>query len=146
MNDSSERNGLTERLQRMNNPNKLGYIVLLTNNGQIITTFTIKGKVSATGSQLTNTQNVVIKSCGDKNEDRCAIVVDSMNDDGSWGPAEGGKKGIFFFTTNGVLVEWNGLWHYSDTPPMMTSTPLVILPVNAKPSTNEGHLLGAGQK
>jgi hypothetical protein len=146
MNDSAERTNMTERLLRMNNPNKIGYVALVSNFGQILTTFTIKGKVSSTASQLTNTQNISVRSCGDKGEDRCAISTDSMGDDGSYGPEEGGKNGIFFFTTAGVLVEWNGLWHYSDTPITMTSKPVVIMPVDAKPTTNEGRLLGSGQK
>jgi len=147
MNDSSERNNLTERLLRMNNPNKLGYITLVGQGGQIIATFTIKGKVSSTASQLTNTQNVIVKRCGSSDDnDYCSIAVDSMGDDGSYGPEEGGKHGIFFFTTAGVLVEWNGLWHYSDAPAHLTSAPIVVLPEGARPSTNEGYLLGDGQK
>jgi hypothetical protein len=139
MNDSSERANLTERLLRMNNPNKIGYVTLLTQNGSVMATFTIKGKVSATGSQLTNTHNVIARYSQ-------ATVVDSMGDDGSYGPEEGGKAGIFFFTTSGVLVEWSGLWQYSDAPVHLTSAPLVVMSADAKPTTNEGHLLGDGQK
>jgi hypothetical protein len=139
MNDSTERAQLSERLQRMNDPNKIGYVTLLSANGQVIATFTIKGKISSTGSQLTNTQNVQVKYS-------TATVVDSMGDDGSYGPEEGGKKGIFFFTTAGVLVEWNGVWQYADAPVHLTTPPLVVLSADAKPSTNEGHLLGQGQK
>jgi len=146
MNDSAERANMTERLLRMNNPNKLGYVTLVAQTGQVIATFTIQGKVSSTASQLTNTQNVIVRSCGPKNEDYCAMAVDSMGDDGSYGPEEGGTHGIFFFTTGGVLVEWSGLWHYSDTPAHLTSAPVVVLPDGAKPSTNEGYLLGDGQK
>src|SRR5580658_6718220 len=74
MNDSAERANLTERLVRMNNPNKLGYLTLVTQSGQILATFTIKGKVSSTASQLTNTQNVIVRNCGDKGDDRCAMA------------------------------------------------------------------------
>jgi hypothetical protein len=140
MNDSAERANLTERLLRMNNPNKIGYVTLMTQNGQVIATFTIKGKVSSTASQLTNTQNV------QSAWSNAAVVVDSMGDDGSYGPEEGGKNAIFFFTTAGVLIEWSGLWQYADAPVTMRTPPLVVLPVDAKPSTNEGRLLGTGQK
>ena len=146
MNDSAERANLTERLLRMNNPNKIGYVNLLTNNGQVLAHFVIKGKVSSTASQLTNTKNVIVRNCGDKGEDRCAIDVDSMGDDGSYGGEEGGKKGIFFFTATGVLMEWNGKWSYTDAPLASSTPPLVVLPANATPSTNEHYLLGDGQK
>jgi len=139
MNDSSERANLTERLLRMNDPNKIGYVTLLSANGQVIASLTIKGKLSSTGSQLTNTHNVEATY-------GTATVVDSMGDDGSYGPEEGGKNGIFFFTTAGVLVEWNGLWQYSDAPQHLTTPPLVVMSADAKPSSNEGHLLGDGQK
>jgi len=146
MNDSTERSNLTERLLRMNDPAKLGYVTLLTNAGQIFATFTIQGKVSSTASQLTNTQNIIPKYCGNKGEDICSIAVDSMGDDGSYGPEEGGQNGIFFFTTGGVLIEWNGPFHYTDAPQIMTSAPVVTLSAEAKPSSNMGYLPNSSQK
>jgi len=145
MNDSTERSNLTERLLRMNDPAKLGYVTLLTNAGQIFATFTIQGKVSSTASQLTNTQNIIPKYCGNKGEDICSIAVDSMGDDGSYGPEEGGQNGIFFFTTGGVLIEWNGPFHYTDAPQIMTSAPVVTLSAEAKPSSNMGYLPNSSQ-
>jgi hypothetical protein len=68
-----------------------------------------------------------------------------MSDDGSYGPEEGGDAGVFFFTTSGVLVEWNGHWSYSDAPINLTTPALATMPVDAQPSTNEHHLLGDGQ-
>lgn len=133
MNDSGERANLRERLLRMNNPNKVGYIYFLTQNGQIISTYTVKGKVSSTMSQLTNTQKTVEGTTTGE-----FVAVDSMGDDGSYGPEEGGQNGIFFFTTNGVLVEWNGLWIYSDAPLNLTSKPLITVDASAKPSSTAG--------
>ena len=136
MNDSAERANLRERLLRMNNPNKIGYLYELTANGQVLAMYTIKGKVSSTGSQLTNTQNVDYNyESGGGN-----VVVDSMGDDGSYGPEEGGTNGIFFFTTAGVLVEWNGLWQYSDAPLQLTSKPLITISADAKPSSTAGQV------
>jgi len=136
MNDSSERTNLTERLLRMNDPNKIGYVTLLTQNGQVLASFTIKGKVSSTGSQLTNTQNI------ESAYSNSAVAVDSMGDDGSYGPEEGGDNGIFFFTTAGVLIEYNGLWSYSDAPQVITTAPIVVLPMNSQP-TSTAHILGS---
>ena len=136
MNDSAERANLRERLLRLNNPNKIGYVYELTQNGQVLAMYTIKGKVSSTASQLSNTQNI------DRNYNSSGgnVVVDSMGDDGSYGPEEGGQNGIFFFTTSGVLVEWNGLWQYSDAPLELTSKPLLLMNADAKPSTTANQL------
>jgi hypothetical protein len=131
MNNSAERANLKERLLRMNDPNKIGYFYELTQNGQVLAEYTIKGKVSSTGSTMTNTQSVVGNN---------ALAVDTMNDDGSYGPEEGGENGVFFFTTSGVLVEWDGLWKYSDAPLSLTSKPLITMDANAKPSSTAGTL------
>ena len=139
MRDSAERANLTERLLRMNNPNKVGYVTELTQNGQILAHYVIKGKISSTASQLTNTQNVIEK-CGYGHY--CPVAVESMGDDGSYGPEEGGDDGIFFFTANGVLVEYNGLWMYTDAPMTMTTPPLLTMDGNATPSST-AHVLGS---
>jgi hypothetical protein len=142
MTDSAERANLTERLLRMNNPNKIGYVYEFTQNGQVIQHFTIKGKVSSTASQLTNTQNIVdMCSSG-----YCPVAVDSMGDDGSYGPEEGGDNGIFFFTTAGVMVEWNGTWLYADAALDVTSAPLITMSGDAKPSSTAGVLGTPPQK
>jgi hypothetical protein len=134
--DSAERANLVERLVRMNNPNKIGYVYEFAMSGQIIQNYTIKGKVSSTASQLTNTHNIVDMCSGHY----CPVAVDSMGDDGSFGPEEGGENGIFFFTTNGVLVEYNGIWLYSDAQLNLNSAPLITMDANAKPTTKAGIL------
>jgi hypothetical protein len=130
VNDSAERANLREKLLRMNDPHKIGYLYELTQTGQVIAQYTVKGKVTSTQSQLTNT-NVNAGS---------GAVVDSMGDDGSYGSNEGGQNGIFFFTTGGVMVEYNGLWQYSDAPLNLTSKPLIVVDDSQKPSSNAGQL------
>lgn len=134
MNNSAERANLRERLLRMNDPNKIGYIYEMTQNGQVIAEYPIKGKVTSTASQLTNTNLPYVYSSSG------VTTVDSMSDDGSYGPSEGGNDGVFFFTTSGVLVEWNGIWQYSDSPLQLTSKPLITVDANAKPSSTAGQL------
>lgn len=134
MTNSAERANLRERLLRMNDPNKLGFIYEMTQNGQVIAEYPIKGKVTSTASQLTNTNLPVYTGSSG------IATVDSMSDDGSYGPSEGGTNGVFFFTTSGVLVEWNGIWQYSDSPLQLTSKPLITVDANAKPSSTAGQL------
>lgn len=134
MNDSSERANLRERLLRMNDPHKIGYLYELTATGQVIEQFTIKGKVTSTQSQLTNTNLPAYSgSTG-------VTTVDSMGDDGSYGMNEGGPNGIFFFTTSGALEEYSGIWKYSDVPLNLTSKPLITMDETAKPTSNAGQL------
>ena len=134
MKDSEERFNLIERLIRMNDPNKIGYVYVWSAMGQLITTYTIKGKVSSTASQLTNTQNI------EENSGAASgwSVVDSMGDDGSYGPEEGGSNGVFFFTTNGVLIETVLPWLYADAPQLMTTKPLITMSADALPSSTAG--------
>jgi hypothetical protein len=130
MNDSAERANLREKLLRLNDPNKIGYVYEMTQNGQIIASYTVKGKVSSNSSQLTNTQNINTGYTGNP-------VTESMGDDGSYGPSE---PGVFFFTTTGQMITWNGLYQYSDAPVTLTSKPLITMDANAQPSSTAGQL------
>ena len=129
--DSQERRNVRERLLRFNDANKIGYVYLLSDFGTVVSYFTIKGKVSSASSQLTATEQsycVPIKG----RDDPC-FIVDSPTDDGSYGPNE---PGIFFFTTEGVLITWNGAYLYSDYPLDVQTEPVAIYDAqNAKPSS-----------
>lgn len=108
----------------------------------------LKNKVSSNQSQLTETQDVVEdKPCmnnnyNNYNDTNCAVVVDSIGDDGTYGGEEGGPQGVFFFTTGGALVELGGnvSWFYSDTPLGLTSKP--IINVNSKAASTSGKVPG----
>jgi hypothetical protein len=129
MKDSTERANLIEKLLRFNDPNKIGYVYELTSTGQIWSFYTIKGKVSSTDSQLTATNTISDAPHG------TSATVASPGDDGSYGPNE---PGIFFFTTEGVMVEWNGLYQYTDAPLRLTAQPIAIYDPNSTPSSTAG--------
>ena len=109
--DSTERRNLRERLLRFNKANRIGYLYLLSYTGTPTAYYTIEGKVSSTDSQMT-TQQLIIRREG-YNGYRSDSVVNAPGDDGSYGPNE---SGIFFFTTEGALVETNQQHLYSDQP------------------------------
>jgi hypothetical protein len=135
MSDSSERKNLAERLVRLNDPNKIGYLYGLSSTGQVMAFWTIKGKPSSMGSQLTPTQQNRQGDCSGG----CTNVVESMGDDGSFGPEECQAQGIFAFTADSnSLVEWCGPWFYSDAPLKLTSQPLILVDPGAKPSSTAG--------
>lgn len=111
MKTSLERKNLRERLIRFNNPSKIGYLYVTT-FGKFVGYYVIKGKVSSTQSQMTNTQQTFREGSHDTD----GLVVDSIGDDGSFGINEGGDAGVFFFTATGVMVETTLDWIYSDAP------------------------------
>lgn len=126
--DSMERRNLIEKLLRFNDENKIAYVTLLSDYGTVIATYTIQGKVSSNQSSLTTTSQVW--RFGNEGGGPMA----SPTDDGSYGENE---PGIFFFTTAGVLVQWNGKYLLTDAPQQVVSAPVVTYNVTDKP-TNAG--------
>lgn len=127
----------------LNNPNRIGYVYVYDNGGDVMATYTIKGKVSSTESQLTESQDVTEEGqCYNhqgwrENDSNCGNVVDSISDDGTYGGEEGGPSGVFFYTTSNVLVELGGTvsWFYSDAPLNLTSKPILVLPIHEAPTS-----------
>lgn len=114
--DSLERRNLRERLMRQNDPDKIGYVYVLS-FGKFLGYYTIKGKVSSTQSQMTTDQLVVKADYGDGWESQ---VVSAPGDDGSYGPNE---DGVFFFTTEGAMVQVSTDYIYSDQPLAVNNVP-----------------------
>lgn len=110
MRDSLERRNLKERLLRFNKPDKVGYLYVMS-FGKFIGYYVVKGKVSSVQSQMTTTTQTW--DCGGA-DGGCSVP--SIGDDGSFGPNEGGDRGVFFFTSSGVMVETTLDWIYSDAP------------------------------
>ena len=108
--DSTERRNLRERLLRFNKPDRLGYVYIF-NFGKVIGYYAIKGKISNPDSQMTTSDLIERSGCGSS----CgyAVTVHAPGDDGSYGSNE---RGIFFFTTEGALVETSQDYLYSDQP------------------------------
>lgn len=125
----------------LNDPNRVGYVYIMSGYGQLIANYTILGKVSSTTSQLTESQDIVddnncvtgVVDGGGSNagytKGACSDIVDSLGDDGTYG---GEEPGIFFYTTSGVLVEWGSsvIWGYGDAPMGLTSKPVLTYNVN----------------
>lgn len=112
---SQERYQLIERQKRLNNPNKISYIALI-DKGLVISTFTIKGKVSSLNSLATNPSKVVVARTA-------SVVVPSPDIDTSYGS---NPEGIFFFTVDGTMVEWSGTYLWKDTPFVLTTPPVLV--------------------
>lgn len=120
--DSIERRNLTEKLLRFNDAGKIAYVTLLSDYGTVIATYTIQGKVSSNQSSLTATE-----------QRYSGVNIPSPTDDGSYG---GNEDGIFFFTTAGVLVQWNGKYLLTDAPQQIVTAPVVTYNISDKPSSS----------
>lgn len=95
----------------------LGYIVLFTDNGAVVGSFVVDGKVSSLNSFLTpDSECYEIGGEGTDNDiwDNGTTENDWLADvDGSYGEND---NGIFFFTPDGKYIEWTGTYLYSDIP------------------------------
>ena len=119
-----ERQNLKERLLRFSKANKISYIYLMSAQGQLIASYTVKGKVSNTASQLTASQKINSKYEGDP-------VTDLPDDQSTWGPTD---PGIFFFTTDGVMIQWSADYILSDAPLGITTAPQLVYTEGSKPT------------
>ena len=103
--NSLEKQNLEKKRDKEEDPNMVRYLYLM-NYGNIVGYYTTKGKISSNGSQVGPEQEVV-KHYGSY------YTLDSAKDDGTFGL---GDPGIFFFTTEGVMVETNLDYLQSDQP------------------------------
>jgi hypothetical protein len=124
---SLERENLAKRLKMLNDENKIMFIYLMSDTGQIVMQDDVKGKVSSLNSLLTTPQQLI-----NKNGDFCdtnwssnssCYTVDSPDIDGSYGK---NPDGIFWFNSSGAYREWTGKYVVSDQP-FNISTPISLV-------------------
>lgn len=87
----------------------LGYVILITESGNILGRFTVDGKVSSLNSFLTP-DSEYYENNGSSGNYKNQWLADV---DGSYGEND---NGIFFFTLDGKYLEWTGIYLYSDIP------------------------------
>ena len=114
---SNERANLLERYKRFNDPNKVGYIYMFSQNGQIVDYSSVKGKISALSSQLDPSNRAECHEHG-------CTTVDVSEPDGSFGTNGGG---VFWFDTQGVYHEWSGPYTFTDQPRQLTQQPVLVV-------------------
>jgi hypothetical protein len=103
--DSLEKKNLEKKRDKEEDANAIRYVYLM-NYGNITGYYVIEGKVSSSGSQIGPEQEI-IKRWSD------GYVLDSAQDDGTYGD---GDPGVFFFTTDGMMVETSLDYVISDRP------------------------------
>lgn len=119
--DSLERQNLRRRYETLNDQNQQFHVYLMS-YGKVVSYYVAQGKVSSVNSKLTQPEQIVKDNgrsgAGEQNDH----VVSSPQLDGSYGT---NGDGIFFFTTDGSYVEWNGEYLVSERP-MNIQTPLSL--------------------
>lgn len=137
----TERKLLRENLLRQNDPNAIHYVVLMSNQGQVLANWTIKGMVFDPNSQMTNAQTI---GWNVNNANYANGVLDSAGDNGTWGP-EAFCYAFFTTSNNEIKLPCNGgIPIESDTPLNFVDKPLITYNVTDKPSVDKGGLAGIG--
>lgn len=117
---SLERANIKKRLELFSDENKVSYIYLVS-FGKVMSFYTVKGKITSGQKRLTSTQRIVsAPDCGSGN---CNLIVESPELDGTYGQS---SPYIFFWTTDGVYVQWNGEYMLADQPLKLTTQPELI--------------------
>lgn len=119
--DSLERRNVVKRTELFNDNEKISYVYLVS-YGKVMAFYTVKGKVSSLQSYLNPVDRLVYgdsSKCTEKytSSPEC-YVVEAPEVDGTYGA---NPEGIFFFTTEGAYVEWNGEYMVSDQPLQLTT-------------------------
>lgn len=122
---SLERENIKRRIEFINQPDRIGYLYLVSENGQLIREVQVKGKLSSLNSYLTPMEQIewykqvdVGDSYGD-----VAITTQAPDLDGTYGE---NAEGVFWFDADGVYQEWNGLYFYSSERMSFTTQPLLV--------------------
>lgn len=122
---NSEIENIKRRLELTSNPEQIGFVLLLNDMGQPIMYTSVKGKVTSGGKRLTSPEKVWGPlSCGQYCDQ---TLGPAPSDEGTWGSSD---PYVYFWTTNGQYIQWNGSYLYSDQPFRINSTALVILAEN----------------
>lgn len=122
---SLERENIKRRIEFINQPDNIGYLYLLSENGQLIKEVQILGKVSSLNSYLTPMEDIqlVRHTYGGYGNNYSPIVTQAADLDGTYGE---NSDGIFWFTPDGVYQEWTGLYLYSSERMTFVSQPLLM--------------------
>jgi len=127
---SLERKNIARRLQEINKEDAISYIYLI-DSGKVIAYYTVRGKVSSLNSYMTSMEQVVEvekkKIPGGTTGQSEIVVLEAPDSDGSYGK---NPDGIFFYTTEGARIEWDGKFLWSTQPLKVSQQPELIEIIN----------------
>jgi hypothetical protein len=122
--ENAEIENIKARLELTSNPGLTGFVLLMNEAGQPIMYTGVKGKITSGGKRLT-TPDRIDDHYGVKENRRVTgyFVRKAPSDEGTWGSS---NPYVYFWTTTGQYIQWNGKYLYSDKPFRTKVEPLVI--------------------
>jgi len=119
--ENAEIDNIKKRLELTANLGLLGFVVLLNETGQPVMSVAVKGKITSGSKRLTDPRVISEKYAGNSGYNH--PVTDSPSDEGTFGSS---GEYIFFWTTAGQYIQWNGKYLYSDKPFRLSIEPIVV--------------------
>lgn len=119
------------KLLRFNEGEKAGWIHLFLPGVGLVGTFTVLGKVSSCQSSMTSNVGVFLGTGANGYPAGDNVAVDNPGDDISFGPNE---DGVFWFTQEGIYMNWHGPYLYVDTELDVQLTPGLIQKPGSQPT------------
>lgn len=126
---SLERQNISKRLQLFSDETKVSYIYLIS-YGKVMAFYTVKGKITSGSKRLTSSQ-LLVDSCGNLIQPgvdqpcgtTAGTAVSAPELDGTFGDS---SPYIFFWTTDGTYVQWNGEYMMADQPLQLSTQPELV--------------------
>jgi len=121
---NAEIDNIKRRLELTNDPEIVGFVLLLNEMGQPIMYTSVVGKITSSGKRLTapegcrSGKNIHPRYCYSQD-----TVTIAPSDEGTWGSS---SPYVYFWTAQGQYVQWNGKYLYSDKPFRTSIEPLII--------------------
>lgn len=117
---NAEIDNIKKRLELTSNPNAMGYVVLFLDNAPIAY-YAVRGKITSGSKRLTPSAEVQYRS-GGTNGNLVAAVTPTPSDEGTFGSS---SEYVYFWTTEGRYIQWDGRYLYSDQPIRLRVEPIV---------------------
>jgi hypothetical protein len=115
------------RLEYLNQSNTVGYIYLLSSNGQLVREGQVAGKVTSLNTFITPMEEIrKIENgyyYGESKYPATYGIVQAPDLDGTYGE---NVSGVFWFTPDGVYQEWIGPYLFSSERMTFTSEPVLV--------------------
>ena len=114
---SLERINIKKRLELFEDENKVSYIYLIS-HGKVMAFYPMKGKVTSGSKRLTTNQKSTTYG-----------VMESPSLDGAYGSSD---MYVFFWTTDGTYIQWNGQYMLCDKPLKLRTPPEITMEISKK--------------